>query len=464
MDYLLIGILTYILLQLVIGLVVSRRISSESDYLLGGRSLGTGLATLSVFATWFGAETCIGASGAVYEGGLSAATIDPFGYSMCLILMGILFSIPLWKRNLTTLADLFRLRYSIAVERIAVLLMVPGIIMWAAAQIRAFGQVLTAVSGVELELAITSATIVVILYTVYGGLLADVVTDAIQAVALIIGLFVLFYVMTELGGGLQQSLQSIDSQRVQFFDAENQSVWARVELWAIPICGSLMSQELISRVLASKSPGVARKACISGGLLYLAVGLIPITIGLIGVNSIPDLQHPEQILPLLARQYLTPALYIIFAGALISAILSTVDSALLAASALVSHNLLHPVLGHRFEVSKLRLVRITVLVSGGTAYVLALHADRVYSLVEEASAFGSAGVFTVVIFGLFTRIGHSYSAIAALVSGVTAWIFGEYVFHLQTPYLISLCMALLSYLSVAMLENKFRPLKSVGSM
>lgn len=180
MNSVVFGIAGYILLQLLVGVWLSRRIVSEADYLLAGRSLGWPLATLSVFATWFGAETCIGAAGAVYEQGLAGATVDPFGYAMCLVVMGLVFAIPLWRRQLTTLADLFRQRYSRNIEMLAVLLLVPGSIMWAAAQIRAFGQVLSASSGLEVEVTISIAALVVIVYTMYGGLLADVVTDAVQ--------------------------------------------------------------------------------------------------------------------------------------------------------------------------------------------------------------------------------------------------------------------------------------------
>ncbi|WP_255211217.1 hypothetical protein [Methylogaea oryzae] len=60
------------------GIVVTRRIRNESDYLLAGRSIGFGLGTFTVFATWFGAETCIGAAGAIYENGLSGGSADPF--------------------------------------------------------------------------------------------------------------------------------------------------------------------------------------------------------------------------------------------------------------------------------------------------------------------------------------------------------------------------------------------------
>lgn len=149
MNWVLLGIIVYKLIQLVIGIVVSKKINNEDDNLLAGRSLGTGLATLSIFATWFGTETCIGAAGAVYENGLSGATIDPFGYSLCLVVMGLLFSIPLWRSQMTTLADLFKQRYSVNIERLAVLMMVPGTIMWAAVQIRAFGQVLSATGGFQ---------------------------------------------------------------------------------------------------------------------------------------------------------------------------------------------------------------------------------------------------------------------------------------------------------------------------
>ncbi len=71
MNAVLVGVFVYIFMQLLIGVVVSRRIKSEADYLLGGRNFGYGLATFSIFATWFGAEACIGAAGKVYEEGLA---------------------------------------------------------------------------------------------------------------------------------------------------------------------------------------------------------------------------------------------------------------------------------------------------------------------------------------------------------------------------------------------------------
>src|SRR5690606_38273358 len=104
-----------------------------------------------------------------------------------------------------------------------------------------------------------------------------------------------------------------------------------VERWAIPLCGSVLAQELIARVLAMRSPEVARRAVFLGGGLYIAVGFIPVFLGLVGAQLLPHPVQPEQLMARVAQEYLPTFLYIAFAGALVSAILSTVDSALLAA-------------------------------------------------------------------------------------------------------------------------------------
>ncbi|BAU49029.1 sodium:solute symporter [Sulfurifustis variabilis] len=451
MNAILLGVLGYVLVQLLIGVALSRRIKNEADYLLAGRSLGLGIGTFTIFATWFGAETVVGAAGSIYAEGLSGGAADPFGYGACLILMGLFFAAPLWRRGLTTFADLFRQRYSANVERLAVILLVPTSIMWGAAQIRAFGQVIAAVSTFDVEIAITVAAGVVIVYTVYGGLLADAYTDVIQGLALVAGLIVLFVVILDETGGMTQAASTIEPRRLNPFAGA--SALAVVEQWAIPICGSVLSQELVARVLATRSPQVARRAALLGGGIYLSVGMIPVFIGLVGVSLLPGLDEPEQLLARLAQQYLHTALYVMFAGAIISAILSTVDSALLAASALMSHNLVVPLAPAISEAAKVRVARAGVMVFGLIAYVLALYAEGVYALVEEASAFGSAGVFVAALFALFTPFGGAKSATAALLAGVASWVLGAYVLELDVPYLVSLAAALLSYVTVAVLEG-----------
>jgi len=448
MQPVLIGIGVYLLVQFAIGMAVSRRIANESDYLVAGRRLGVGLAAFSIFATWFGAETIVGAAGSIYADGLSGGSADPFGYGLCLVVLGLVIAAPLWRRKYTTFGDLFRERYSIGVERLAVLLMVPTSVLWAAAQIRAFGQVVSASSDVDVSIAITAAAGFVIIYTMAGGLLADVVTDFVQSIAVIVGLVILLVTIGGAHGGLPAIGAMIDPARVGLFSSEV-SWLETLEAWAVPVCGSLLAVEMLSRILGCRTAATARNATLIGAVLYLTIGSIPVFIGLAGPTLAPGLDEPEQLVAVLAQQHLSTFLYVLFAGALISAILSTVDSCLLAAASLVSHNLIVPLKPGLSERDKVWCARVGVVGFGIVAYVIALYAGGIYELVATASAFGSAGIFVVGMFGLFSRVGGPRSAYAALITGMGVWAVGEYVFVWTTPYVTALAAALLAYLAAA---------------
>ena len=106
MNVVLACILIYVVSQLAIAFAFARRNRNEEDYLLAGRSLGPWMATFTVFATWYGAETCIGATGEAYAYGLAGVVADPFGYTIGIVLMGLFFGAVLWKKGIVTMADL----------------------------------------------------------------------------------------------------------------------------------------------------------------------------------------------------------------------------------------------------------------------------------------------------------------------------------------------------------------------
>jgi Na+/proline symporter len=446
------AMLAYLAVQLGVGVWISRRIRSESDYLLAGRNLGYTLATFSIFATWFGSETIMGSAGQAFRGGISLANAEPFGYGLCLILMGFLFAGPLWRRRLTTLADLFRQRYSVPVERVAAIILIPGSILWAAAQIRAFGYVLSTVTtGVSVELAIGVAAVFTMLYTMFGGLLADAVNDVIQGTVVVAGLTVIMIgvlmTMPEQSEGLLSGVGP-----VHLLPPGESLSWALLEEWAIPICGSVVATELVGRIIATKTPNVARRSAWMAGVMYIAVGLIPLMIGLFGQRIVPALGDAEQVIPAVAQVLLPTFFFAIFAGGLVAAILSTVDSTLLVSSGLMSHNLIVPMFRVTDERRKVLIARAGVFVFGAIAYIQAVRAEGVFELVEEASAFGSAGTLIAVCFGLFTRFGGAPAALLTLLMGVTSYVAATLA-GAAYPYLLSLAASLLTYVLVAVLER-----------
>lgn len=450
MNWVLVGVGAYIAAQIAIGVVVSRRIASQDDYLLAGRKLGYWLATFSIFATWFGAETCVGSAGQVYVEGLSSNTTEPYAYGLTLILSGLVFAVALWKRKLSTLADLFRARFSPGVERFAALLLIPTSVCWAAAQIRAFGHVLTSASQFDIELAIGIAAALVIVYTAFGGLLADAISDVVYGIALIIGLGVLLVAVVGALGGVEATFDAIASRPAPLEPATG---WlGTLEAWSLPIFGSIVAQELVSRISAARSPQVAQRSALIAGVGYILVGSIPVIIGLAAPALITLEGDSEQVLPLLAQNHLPAFAYTLFAGALISAILSTVDSTLLVASSLFSNNLVLRSWPRASERAKVRLARAGVIGFGVIAYFMAIGSHSVSALIEHANGFGSGGIFVVVAFGLFTRVGGRASAYCALSAGVLVY-FAGLAAGFEYAYIASLAAALGAYLIAALVPR-----------
>jgi len=448
----LLSLFAYLGVMLAIGVWVAPRIRTEDDFLVAGRRLGYPLTIFSVFATWFGAETCIASAGRVYRDGFALTTAEPLAYGVCLMLMGVVFAVPLWRKRLTTPADLFRLRYSPAVERLAALVIIPSSIFWAAAQLRGFAHVLTTVTSLRLATAIGVAAAFCIAYTMMGGLVADAMTDLIQGIILVLGLLVLAVGVVLRLGGPAEALAAVDTSRIAFSGTGVAvSPLAVLEEWAIPICGSVVAAELVSRVIAARSPEVARHGTVIAGGMYIAVGLVPVMLGLMAGGLIGAVADPEQFLATLARTTLPPWAFIVFAGGLISAILSTVDTILLVTGGIAARNLIAPLLGIAEDRQRLRLARGGVVVFGLVAYVLAVGSEGIAALVEQASAFGSAGVLVVVCFGLFSNRGGPLAASAALLGGLLTYLAGSFG-GAPYPYLTSLAAALALYAGGMALE------------
>ena len=145
-------------------------------------------------------------------------------------------------------------------------------------------------------------------------------------------------------------------------------------------------------------------------------------------------------------------MYVIFAGAIISALLSTIDSALLVSAALVSNNFL-PLRPGRTERSKLYWSRAWVLGLGISAYFVSFSSDSVFDLVRTASSLGASGLFVVVVFGLFTSFGNSLSAACAIFAGLGAYFVGKAT-EFEASFLASLAAALLAYVMSAIFDRR----------
>jgi Na+/proline symporter len=228
----------------------------------------------------------------------------------------------------------------------------------------------------------------------------------------------------------------------------------------VALGGSMVAVELISRFLGARSAAVARTGTLVGGVMYLALGTLPVFLGLAATHlatSDPTLKaeigNAEQLVAVLAARYLPQWAYIVFAGAIVSAILSVVHAALHAPAAQVSHNLVERTAVRMSARARLWSVRLTVMALSIVAYGLALSSSRIKELVEIASAFGSAGVVVTTLFAVFTRKGGPASAAASILSGLAVWSLGRFALDWTAPYMTALAASTTVYLAVATFEE-----------
>lgn len=465
----------YIILQFAIALWASRFVNSEADYFVAGRRFGLLMVGVSVFATWFGAETVMGASGAIAEEGLAGGRADPFGYTICLIGMALFLAYKLRDAGVMTFPDFFEQRFGARAEVTAAILTIPTSIIWASAQLLAMGQIISETAMISLNIALFGGAVLIIAYTTIGGLLGDAMTDMVQGAVMMVGLTILLITILVSG---DFSFAKITPEQFDLFtydeEGTRESWLSALDTWMVPILGSLVAQEAISRFLGARSASIARKGCFLAAALYLVFGSIPLMIGLLGHSAGFEAGSTDSYLPELAKQYLSPAMYILLMGAIISAILSTVDTTLLAVSAIAQRNLIDPVARDLPEPRKLMLGRSLTLLAGLMAYAIAASGETIKGLVEIASSFGSAGIVVALLIGLHSGYGREKAALAALFAGAVlsflgygmpAWfvsLFDQaaaeamplWTQGYEGSFVISVLAALGAYIGVAELEKR----------
>lgn len=454
-NILLLAILGYIGLQLAIGWWAGRSVRSEADFVVAGRSVGLLLGMFSMFATNFGAETVMGSAAAVADEGLAGGRADPFGYTICWILMALLVAVPLRQRAYVTIGDFFNDRYGRRIEMLATVIVLPTSIIWAAAQLMAFGQILSVVTHLPVAASILFAGGLVGFYTFLGGMKSDIWTDFVQAIVLILGLGVLLVLVMAAGGGVQESFARITPEQLRWA-APDESFLARLDVWLIPVLGSLIMQEAVGRILSMRNAQLARKACLGAAGIYLVVGVIPVIVALTGAHLVSDMDHRDAFLPTLARDMLPPWAFALFIGALVSAILSTVNSTLLSFSTLTTNNILFPLLPKLTDAKQLIITRIFILVAAAIACALALGGETIFEMAQLSSSFGVAGVLVVFFGGLWFGRAGGYTAAATLLTGMVISILGEFVYAevWEAPFVYSILGAAAVYALGGLIERQ----------
>jgi SSS family transporter len=439
------------LINILVGVWASKRVHTSGDFMLAGRSLPMALSTAALFATWFGSETVFGASSRFLEGGLYSVIEDPFGAALCLLLFGLFFARKLYGMNLLTLADFFRVRYGKRTELVASILLIPSYFGYTAAQLVALGLVLNVVAGIEVWQGVILSAGIVTVYTFVGGMWAISITDFFQSIIIVAGLLVLAVVLVSQAGGIGSVLESVPSENLKFFpDFTFTEVTGYLAAWSVLGLGSIPSQDVFQRVMSSGSERVAVRSCYLAAILYLTVALLPLLISLCVKHLYADqLEGDLQlVLPRMVLNHTGIGIQILFFGSLLSAIMSTTSSTILAPAAILSENIIRPLSGGRYTDSHLlRTTRISVVVFSAMATAMACMKSNIYELVGNSSILSLVSLFIPMALGLYWQKATAFGAIASMLLGLIAWLVFLYVIPISIPALVpALLVSLLTYI------------------
>ncbi|SKC82209.1 sodium:solute symporter family protein [Ohtaekwangia koreensis] len=436
---LLLSIIVYLILTVVIGFWAARRVKTTGDFMLAGRSLPIVLSSAALFATWFGSETVFGASSQFLEGGLYAVIEDPFGASLCLFLFGLIYARRLYKMNLLTLGDFFKVRYNKTTELTASLFLALPYLGYIAAQLVAMGLILNVVVDIPLWQGVVISSVIVTLYTYAGGMWAISITDFFQSIIIILGMVVLAYILSEKAGGVSAVLREVPKEDLRFLPTfDLKEIAAYIAAWAVLGLGSLPSQDVFQRAMSSGSAKTAIWSCHIAALLYLTIAMLPLYISLCTKHLYPDqvAGDTQLTLPNMVLQHASMPVQILFFGSLLSAIMSTTSSAILAPAAIFSENLIKPLTKHRYTDRQfLVLTKICVILFAVMATIMACFRSNIYELVGESSILSLVSLFVPLTLGLYWKRANSKGALLSMVLGMITWIIFE-AFETPWPSLI----------------------------
>jgi Na+/proline symporter len=427
-------VITYWILSVGIGLYAATRVHNTRDFAIAGRGLPFYMVTATVFATWFGSETVLGIPATFLKEGLHGVVADPFGASMCLILVGLFFAAPLYRMNLLTIGDFYKKKFGRSVEVLTTIAIVISYLGWVGAQITALGLVFNVVSGGEISklagMWIGSGTILI--YTFFGGMWAVAVTDFLQMIIIVVGMLFIGHEISGQVGGVSVVVQhAAQAGKFEFWPAPDaKEIIAFAAAWMTMMFGSIPQQDVFQRVQSSSTERIAVWGAVFGGGLYFVFAFVPMFLAysatLIDPKMVSGLidTDPQMILPTLVMRHAPMFAQVMFFGALLSAIKSCASATLLAPSVTFSENILKPMLAHR--LSDRRMLNLMRGVTVAFTIIVTLYAMNskasIFKMVENAYQITLVMAFIPLLAGVFWKRSTKQGALAAIFCGLSVWL------------------------------------------
>ena len=415
----------YLAFMLGIGFYFMRKNKSADDYFVGGRKMSSLHIGLSVVATDVGGGFSIGLGGLGFIMGLSGTWLlftGLIGAWLSAVLLIPKVSELTAKFNFLSFPQFLNNLYNGKVALIAGIISAIGYLGFTSSQILAGAKLASATfPDISLQTALIIMGIIAVVYTSIGGIKAVIYTDTYQWMLLIGGLVFIALPVCYLGIGGYDTLKA--TLPANFFDLTAVS-WQQIVNWFVTIVPIwFIGMTLYQRIYASRDKKTAQRAWFIAGLFeYPIMAFTGVILGLFakaaylnGIigSEIEGALDPEMGLPILLRTILPVGLTGIILSAYFSAIMSTADSCLMAASG----NVITDIIKKHESLKIMSLSQITTLFLGVFALLIAWKVPNVLELMLHSYSFMVSGLFIPVLAGIFLKNRSSVGALWSMIVG-----------------------------------------------
>lgn len=456
-------VMVYICIPVVIGVVVRKYVRQLSDFIVAGRSLRLFIAIATMTGTELGLVTVMYNSELGFKHGFSAFHVGIIE-TLCILAIGLTGFIVYKLRQLRimTIPEFYEKRFGRDVRIIGGFILALGGILNMGLFLQAGARFMMGVTGYSnpagLKLFMSIMLIMVLIYTVLGGMVSVVLNDFLQFIVLSIGMIIgSYFAITKIGwDNLFSAPATVD--KTSWFNpvAEGSGFGMIYVIFMVVLtfsAGALWQSGTL-RALSAKTPKIAKQLYAWSSVSYLARRVIPMLWGIcafVFVSQTPKLlsafQGPEALnsqfgMPIFIAKVLPSGFLGLIAAGMFAAFMSTHDSYLLSWSSVITQDIVAPIKkGKLSDKTRLLITRISIVSIGLFLLIWGLWFEAPVSLWNYMAVTGTiylAGAFTVITAGLYWKKASKTGATIALLAGLLAilgigpWTQGENV-----PYYLS---------------------------
>lgn len=413
----------YFLVMIGVAIYYSKKIKSNDSFAVADRSLSLPVVIGTTVATCMGAGTATGDVGYMFEVGLIglvSVSMWNVGWIGQNVMAGRLRS-----SGASSLPEFLEIKYGRSTRNIAAFVLLVMVMNSTAAQFAAGGTILETLGILDMKTGVIVGGIVIILFTLFGGLYSVAVTDTAHSVLIFIGVAIIVPIVAfTKAGGVTEVFHRAAVETPQMLSWDSIPVIVLVGYALSYLLAAGCHPAYAQRIMAAKDTKTAVRGSVWSNIFSFVIEIPILLVPLTAFIILPNLENGEMVVPTIIATYFPPLLKGLILAGLVALVVTTADSFLLLLSTTITTDIIPIFKADMDDKAKLKWSRIIVVLGGLFAIVMALYGGSVFQLFRMgAAAYGAAMFFPLLLACFWKGVKTLPTNIGMIVgcAGTIAW-------------------------------------------